>query len=459
MKQYRLLRNNKETGPHTAEELIRLGFKKYDLIWAEGKSAAWRYPGELEEFRLYAPVIEEQPFDRFYKKPAATVETNKAFLFEETEGSVLTVNKTEKPRIKIKADCRRIEPLQPLFKKEPEKAEQFEKNTPEWKDVWLDWEQEKKAASKFSIEKTDSPLLEIKYEQPLSEIKERYAETVLNKRSKTSLPINNNFITVAILITAILCTGIWMGFKWSGGGEKPQQTQIAVAEPANTVPEIIDEQLYSNTVSAAEGEIKQVPDNFKDNIKAAQAIERNAVVAKQFPVDEKKVLSVNNKSTVRQPAVKPNLTNKKNITKDNLVTTTLAIKTADNNQLPQNTINTANSSTGADDIASLFRKSSKEPKIKDYISVENYTPSKTEAAGIKYRVQNISDTPVDLVMIDLQYYDAAGHYQKGETIYVRNIAAGETITAQAPDNTKAAKINYKISMVSSEAKNLYLIAD
>ena len=35
-------------------------------------TAAWRYPGELEEFKLYAPVIEEQPFDRFYKKPVST---------------------------------------------------------------------------------------------------------------------------------------------------------------------------------------------------------------------------------------------------------------------------------------------------------------------------------------------------------------------------------------------------
>ena len=42
--------------------------KAYDLVWLEGKSAAWRYPSELAELKPFAPVVEEQPYDRFYKK-------------------------------------------------------------------------------------------------------------------------------------------------------------------------------------------------------------------------------------------------------------------------------------------------------------------------------------------------------------------------------------------------------
>jgi len=75
------------------------------------------------------------------------------------------------------------------------------------------------------------------------------------------------------------------------------------------------------------------------------------------------------------------------------------------------------------------------------------------------KIQNISDIPVDIVMMDLQYYDANGRFEKGETVYVRNISAGQTITIAAPDNSQAAKVDYKISMVSSEKNNLYLIAD
>src|SRR5918993_2443798 len=71
MNRYLLLRDNKQSGPYTVTELVQKGIKAYDLVWLEGKSAAWRYPSEIDELKAYAPVVEEQPFDRFYKKPAA----------------------------------------------------------------------------------------------------------------------------------------------------------------------------------------------------------------------------------------------------------------------------------------------------------------------------------------------------------------------------------------------------
>src|SRR5437868_5380192 len=69
MNKYLLLRDNRQSGPYTVPELIAKGIKPYDLVWLEGKSAAWRYPSEIEELKAHAPVVEEQPFDRFYKKP------------------------------------------------------------------------------------------------------------------------------------------------------------------------------------------------------------------------------------------------------------------------------------------------------------------------------------------------------------------------------------------------------
>ena len=69
MNKYLLLRDNKQSGPYTVAELSAHGLKPYDLVWLEGRSAAWRYPSEIEELKPFAPAIEEQPFDRFYKKP------------------------------------------------------------------------------------------------------------------------------------------------------------------------------------------------------------------------------------------------------------------------------------------------------------------------------------------------------------------------------------------------------
>ena len=70
MPSYRLLRSNKESGPYTLNDLVTLGLKPYDLVWVDGRSAAWRYPSEVAELKEYAPVVEEQPYDRFYKKPS-----------------------------------------------------------------------------------------------------------------------------------------------------------------------------------------------------------------------------------------------------------------------------------------------------------------------------------------------------------------------------------------------------
>lgn len=89
MNKYLLLRDNKQQGPFSADELAAKGLKAYDLVWVEGRSAAWRYPSEIEELKSFAPVVEEQPYDRFYKKPsgqqsntqpaqAAQAETQKA---------------------------------------------------------------------------------------------------------------------------------------------------------------------------------------------------------------------------------------------------------------------------------------------------------------------------------------------------------------------------------------------
>src|SRR4051812_38115465 len=71
MNKYLLLRDNKQSGPYTVPEIIAKGIKPYDLVWLEGKSAAWRYPSEVEDLKAYAPTVEEQPFDRFYKRPEA----------------------------------------------------------------------------------------------------------------------------------------------------------------------------------------------------------------------------------------------------------------------------------------------------------------------------------------------------------------------------------------------------
>jgi hypothetical protein len=68
MSSYLLLRNNKESGPYTIEEVKELSLKAYDLLWVVGKSAAWRYPGEIPELKSFAPAVPEHTPDPYIKK-------------------------------------------------------------------------------------------------------------------------------------------------------------------------------------------------------------------------------------------------------------------------------------------------------------------------------------------------------------------------------------------------------
>ncbi|MCC6288420.1 MAG: DUF4339 domain-containing protein [Chitinophagaceae bacterium] len=58
MKEYLLLRNNKQTGPYSLEELQQMGLKPFDLVWIDKKSCAWRYPSEIKDLAPYLPSAE-----------------------------------------------------------------------------------------------------------------------------------------------------------------------------------------------------------------------------------------------------------------------------------------------------------------------------------------------------------------------------------------------------------------
>lgn len=58
---YVLLRNDKQTGPYSLEEIIQFDLKPYDLIWIEGKSAGWYYPQEIGALHPYLRFLPQKP--------------------------------------------------------------------------------------------------------------------------------------------------------------------------------------------------------------------------------------------------------------------------------------------------------------------------------------------------------------------------------------------------------------
>ncbi len=85
MSTYLLLRNNKESGPFSIDEIKGMSLKSYDLLWVVGKSAAWRYPGEISELKSFAPPIPEQPGNLYIKNKSVENLNAEALQFKKAE--------------------------------------------------------------------------------------------------------------------------------------------------------------------------------------------------------------------------------------------------------------------------------------------------------------------------------------------------------------------------------------
>lgn len=76
MQQYKLLRNNKEIGPLSYQELIDLPLKAYDLVWVDGKTMSWKYPSELDELKAFAPPVLDDLYKQFHIPAAIAAGTS-----------------------------------------------------------------------------------------------------------------------------------------------------------------------------------------------------------------------------------------------------------------------------------------------------------------------------------------------------------------------------------------------
>jgi hypothetical protein len=65
-----VLRDNKENGPYTFEQLRELGLKSSDLVWVEGQSVYWLSPSQVPELRDFP--LDQVP-EKVEPSPAATI--------------------------------------------------------------------------------------------------------------------------------------------------------------------------------------------------------------------------------------------------------------------------------------------------------------------------------------------------------------------------------------------------
>lgn len=236
MANYLLLRDNKENGPFSLEDLVKMGLKAYDLVWVEGKSAAWRYPSEINELKAYAPEVEEQPFDRFFKKPGATlneqhvaqtatqpvVQTVQPAQSAQSVQSIQSGSKVADeyeayaPKV-VSADQQKPAARKSVFVTMPggysAEKKAIAKPAPVQKPVPAAIPDYTADDAEETVSIKENPVAKIKYSQPLDEIKEMYVKTLKDRKDRIA---RSSFMKVGLkrvaVVAGLIGVGLLAGF-------------------------------------------------------------------------------------------------------------------------------------------------------------------------------------------------------------------------------------------------------
>jgi hypothetical protein len=444
MTSYLLLRNNKEKGPFSLEELIQHGLKPYDLVWVNGKSAAWRYPGEIAELKEYSPAVEEQPYDRFFKKPS---EEKKQEPVPVQQKETVVQQPTYIPRKSVFVTLPGQQQQRTVIKEQPVTG--YEKYQAPVKETAI----ADTAVPTISI--TETPVTaEVKYSQPLDEIKEMYVKTLQDRKQKIAKKTYlNAAMKNAAFALAIVGLGILIGFAMKSNGNKPLAAvetvipqQVALLPADSTEPvlqeqpaqeqkeeEIPAEPAYEEPQPVIQDEMKkqELKEQKQSPVTSAASLPEKAITTspkKEIVQPEKKFVPVDEPSPGVEINARTGERNKK-------------VRSETTEQPERETISEP-----------APKAALKNNSLSKQVTVSSNDYQKVAFGGIRnlqLTVTNDSKYVLDNVVVELQYLKPSEQPLKTESIQFRSVAPGGTQTIRVPDTNRGIKVTYKITHILS----------
>lgn len=446
MTKYLLLRDNKESGPYSFDDLKAKGLKAYDLVWIEGKSAAWRYPSEVEELKAFAPAVEEQPFDRFYKRPsqsnntatASAVQLKSASPVLSAEpsavpgkriiyvtmpaGRTTPASRESAPRETLKMPIT-IPAAPPAYSQKPDTAYS---QIPD-----ISYPQSAHAAYMPSSQSAQAPLpTESQTEAGLIH-KDWNAgmATMPHTRTGRSKSAIMQLVAIALCVLALLAAGIFIGLSINKASLP--QTIAAKKNPINPPPPIAHG--AGNTpASSASPSLQQTinPDTVSRTAPLTQPTTTSST--------PKKTQGAKDKSTVSSPKMTPTV-----LAKDSGLTGLPVIHREASHRIEQ-PVDKVDKDVIRDNLANLVSVASNSYSVGTFGGI----------TGVQLTVSNKSVYPLDLVVVEVQYIQANKKVYKTENLYFRGIAPGSALMQEAPNSSRGIKVQYKITLVNSKELGL-----
>jgi hypothetical protein len=503
MNHYLLLRDNKQTGPYTAQELAAKGLKPYDLVWLEGKSAAWRYPGELEELKAFAPIVEEQPYDRFYKKqgeqasgiqqqavaetntvqesqpvnkqveqaskhiyvtmpvgkaqtattPVAKKEETAKAVAQQNDKNAYTGNNTQK---KAAAASYIIsdeddEMNSALLKGHKNRKQEDEVNNNEFLSDYESrkaaWSNNKPGSSKIKeIEKpVEKPAAQPKKETWASPKKDSFDLKALVAGSARYLQNNKN--TTRVLVAAVLILGgVVIGLVINSGHKQPDTQALE-----SLVKEIRDKQNEKTGTTAPPTEVAQ-----KTTERRRQE-ERSYYNENENANPASPSTSYPNNNPANQSGSRHAVIKKENgvVTPPPSQPRSIAVPISNTNNQPVETTPAVMEPREKPIDREVIEKARK--NIYEQVHVEASAFKVGLLGGISdldITVQNTSLYSLDVVAVEIKYFGPEKKLVKTQTLLFNNVPPGKRRTLEAPSTRRGITIDYTITSINSKVLGL-----
>lgn len=455
MKTYLLLRSNRESGPYSLEALLQMGLKPYDLIWVEGRSAAWRYPSEIEELKAYAPAVEEQPFDRFFRREPETaaepVQPKQASrpVFSDYESRFLPSENQQPAKVGRKSVFVTL-PTQPQRSAPPSRPTEV----PE------------KSAGSIHPEPVRTPLEEpetptVKFAQPLDDIKAMYVQSLQERRHRTARSrLLRQYGRQAALFLGLLGAGVALGFMvLKKPADTPAQNNVGqqINEPVADNP--VDAPVVLNDM-AEEAPAEKMPAEAADQSiirdYSAEQIRQNRVALQTPDPKQKFQESANNgKTTVQSQKQEQKAESSSDSPSygyepsQHIASTGERVKASrsEANETNETTVPDTKSKTGKVTGSNGDLAATIPAEFAGKVTVESNEYKKVALGGIRdlrLSVTNSSDAALTKVVVQLQYLRPNEEPLKTEMVNFRGVGAKETSTIRLPDTNRGTKVRYRI---------------
>jgi hypothetical protein len=410
---YILLRNNKQTGPHSLEALLQHSLQPHDLIWVEGQSAGWRYPSEINALKPFVTG----------ENPAATTAHPNSQTAEEKPASKLKPEPDQTTRLKnakhIYVSLPAGMPLRTEANPETQAAEPEPADALEAKAAAL-----RQRVQAFAEGRVMAHNSETHYARSLDDMKQEYGTWLVKQKTRKKHSTTKRILFIAASLLVVTASGFGI-VKWMRG--KPLLPKPDTNYAANPV----DHPEAKQTTTVA---FHAVADTFTTTSSGAAPVLQDTVAKQAAPATGKTAATtVKKQSTEKQKLVVPEAPD--------------TIQTMAAAAVPQM------KPPGPEAVKKVIPLS----RLLVVNGTFQYDKKGTNITAMDVALQNNSSETLKLVTVTVTYLRKEDRPFKKETLSFYNVQPATTPVITIAGNRRATSARVEIGSITRADGSLYFI--